>query len=190
MGLYYNDKNGLKGEKSMFDFKNKKSRICFWGMLICLVITLIVFYATDGWLGDKEFSEYTREDWAIAIIPLAIIVLSGVASIVFAFIILIPMIFMYPALMKYVTNRKFSEVEEGTEFFVFDHNEFKRACCRKENQNGIWFSVKEYNLKAKNWTMLEEGRYIENGNDLLRVLQEDYKYDQVKIYDTQKNRIR
>lgn len=40
----------------MYDFKNKKSRICFVGMLISLVILLIVFYATDGLLGDKEFS--------------------------------------------------------------------------------------------------------------------------------------
>lgn len=41
----------------MFDFKNKKSRICFIGMLISFAILLIVFYATDGLLGDKELRE-------------------------------------------------------------------------------------------------------------------------------------
>ncbi len=52
----------------MFDWKNKKSRFHFWGMVISLAILLIVFYATDGWTGDKEFSEYTRYDWSIAIL--------------------------------------------------------------------------------------------------------------------------
>lgn len=179
----------VRGEKGMFDFKNKKSRICFFGMLISLAILLIVLFSTDGLLGDKEFSEYTRDDWAIAILPLSIMAVSGVVTLVFALIIIIPMFLMYPALINYVTNKKFSDIESGTEFFAFDHNEFKRACCRTENQNGLWISVKEYNLKTKSWTTLEEGRYIENGNDLLCILQEDYKYDRVKLYNMQKFRI-
>ena len=70
----------------MFDFKNKKSRICFVGMLISLAILLIVFYATDGLLGDKEFSEYTYDDWSIAILPLSIIIVSAIPTLVFALV--------------------------------------------------------------------------------------------------------
>ena len=168
----------------MYDFKNKKSRICFVGMLISLVILLIVFYATDGLLGDKEFSEYTHDDWSIAMLPLSIIIVSGVSTLAFALIIIIPMIWKYPALMDYVTNKKFTDIDFGTEFLVFDHNEFKRACCRLESQSGLWISIKEYDLNSKQWKFLEEGRYIENADGVAIVLQEDYKYDKVKFYRT------
>ena len=89
---------------------------------------------------------------------------------------------MYPALMDYVTSKKFSDIDLETEFLVFDHNEFKRACCRAETQNGLWISIKEYDLKTRKWTILEEGRHIENTDDLAFILQEDYKYDKVKFY--------
>ena len=103
----------------MFDLKNKKSKICFLGMLISLVIFLIVFFATDGLTGDKEFSEYTHEDWSIAIVPLSVIIVSGISMFVFALIIIIPMKWMYPALNDYVTNKKFSDLDPETEFMVF-----------------------------------------------------------------------
>ena len=167
----------------MFDFKKKKWRICFFGMLISVAILLIVFSTTDGLLGDKEFSEYTPDDWAIAIVPLSVIVISLISGLVFALIIIVPMIWLSPVLIDYVTNKKFADIEPETEFFAFDHNEFKRACCRREEQNGIWFSVKEYNLKTRRWTSLEEGRYIENADDLTHILKEEYMYDKVKIYN-------
>ncbi len=166
----------------MFNLKTKKSKICLLGMLISLAILLIVFYATDGLLGDKEFSEYTHDDWSVAILPLSIIIVSGVSTLVFSLIIIIPLIWMYPVLIDYVTNKKFSDIDLDTEFLVFDHNEFKRACCRTETQKGLWISVKEYDLKTKSWTILEEGRYIENTDALIDILQEDYKYDKVKFY--------
>ena len=168
----------------MFDFKNKKSRICFIGMLISLAILLIVFYSTDGLLGDKGFSEYTYDDWSIAMLPLSIIIVSIISTLVFAMIILIPLICKYPALIDYVSRKKFVDIDMGTEFLVFDHNEFKRTCCRAETQDGLWISVKEYDLKTKSWTILEAGRHIENADDLVSVLQEDYKYDSVKFYRT------
>ncbi|MBE7064881.1 MAG: hypothetical protein E7384_03590 [Ruminococcaceae bacterium] len=166
----------------MFDLKNKKSKICFLGMLISLVILLIVFFATDGLTGDKEFSEYTREDWSIAIVPLSVIIVSGISTFVFALIIIIPMIWMYPALIDYVTNKKFSDLDPETEFMVFDHNEFKRACCRFVEQDRLWITVKEYNLKAKSWTVLEEGRFIDEEDDLVYILRKDYNYDKTKFY--------
>lgn len=166
----------------MFSFKNKKSRICFAGMLISLAILLIVFYATDGLLGNKEFSEYTYDDWSIAMLPLSIIIVSGISTLAFALVIIIPLIWMYPALMDYGINKKFSDIDPGTEFFAFDHNEFKRACCRTEEQNGLWISIKEYDLKTRKWTILEKGRHIKLADDLTVILREDYKYDKVKFY--------
>lgn len=151
-------------------------------MLISLVILFIVFYATDGLLGDKEFSEYSRKDWSIAMLPLLIIVISGISALVFALIIIIPIIWLYPSLMNYVTKIKFSNIDLETKFLVFDHNELKRACCHLEPPNGIWISIKEYDLKTRCWTTLEAGRHIENADDLVSILQEDYKYDRVKFY--------
>ncbi len=167
----------------MFSFKNKKSRICFIGLLISLTIMIIVFYATDGVLGNKEFSEYTTYDWSIAILPLSIIAISCISTLVFALIIIIPLIWKYPALMEYVSKKKFSDMDLGTEFLAFDHNEFKRACCRRGSQNGLWISIKEYDLSMKKWIILEEGRYIENADDLTSTLQKDYSFDKVKLYN-------
>ena len=169
----------------MFNFRDKKSRTYFFGMLISVAILLIVFYSTDNLTGDKEFSEYTPEDWSIAILPLSIMAVSAISTLVFALIILIPIIWRYPALMDYMANRKFSDVDSGTEFFAFDHNEFKRACCRTDTENGLWISIKEYDLKAKKWTVLEKGRQIENADDLALILKKDYNYDRVKFYPAQ-----
>ncbi|MBE6643541.1 MAG: hypothetical protein E7615_07805 [Ruminococcaceae bacterium] len=166
----------------MFDFNNKKSRICLICLLISFAIMTIVFYATDDLLGDKEFSEYTLDDWSVAILPLSVLIVSGISTLVFSLIIIIPIIIKYPALINYVTKKKFADIDIGTDFLVFDHNEFKRACCRNESQNGLWISVKEYDLKTKKWKTLEEGRYIENADDIAAVLQMDYAYDKVKFY--------
>lgn len=64
-------------------------------MLISLAILLIVFYATDDLLGDKEFSEYTREDWSIAILPLSIIIVATISTLVFSLIIIISSMFSF-----------------------------------------------------------------------------------------------
>ena len=93
------------------------------------------------------------------------------------------MIWMYPALINYTTNIKFADIDLETEFLAFDHNEFKRACCRTESQNGLWISIKEYDLMKRSWAILEEGRHIENSDDLVSILQEDYRYDKVKFYN-------
>ena len=98
-------------------------------------------------------------------------------------IIIIPIICKYTAFFDYMRKKKFADIDEGTEFFVFDHNEFKRACCRSESQNGLWISVKEYDLNLRKWKTLDEGRYIENAEDVAKVLKKDYKYDRVKFYN-------
>ena len=166
----------------MFSLKNKRSRICLWAMLISLAVLLLVFYATDDITGDKEFSQYTREDWSVAIIPLIIMGISTVSCLTFSLILLIPILRAYPALAKYVSSIKFSDIDPGTDMLIFDHNELKRACCHTEDNDGIWFTVKEYDLKAKCWKILEEGRRIDNADMLPSVLQEDYQYDRLKIY--------
>ncbi len=169
-------------------FNTKRLRICLWGMLVSLAILLIVFNTTDGLLGDKGFSEYTPQDWSIAILPLSIIIISGISTLVFALIMIIPLIWVYPALTDYVANKKFGNIDSKTEFLVFDHNEFKRACCRTEMQNGLRISIKEYDLKNKKWIILEEGSYIENADDLIYILKEKYNYDGVKFYYLQNSR--
>ena len=169
----------------MFNLKNKKDRTLFICMLVSFVVLLTVFYATDGLTGDKEFSEYTRQDWAVAIVPLSVIVVSLVSTLTFATIIMVSFIRMCPVLADYTANQKFAHIDADTEFFAFDHNEFKRACCRTQNQTGVWISIKEYSLKTRSWTVLEEGRFIQNADELREVLQRDYGYDRVKFYNAQ-----
>lgn len=160
----------------------KKQKLYLWGLWVSFAVLFIVFFATDGLLGDKEFSEYTRDDWSVAMLPLLIMIISGISTLVFALMIIIPLILMYPALMHYMTTVKFFDIDSDTEFLAFDHNEFKRACCRTEAQTGLWISVKEYNLKTRSWVILEEGRYIEDADALIGILQKDYQYDRVKFY--------
>ncbi len=166
----------------MFSFKNKKSLVCFIIMIVSAVVLFATFYATDGLLGDKEFSQYTSDDWKIAALPLAVMAISAVSAIVFAIIILVPIIAAYPALMNYVTQMKFAYIDEGTQFLVFDRSELKRACCREEEQKALWFSVSEYDLKTRKWYVIEKGRRIENRDSLFYILQKDYAYDKIKIY--------
>ena len=166
----------------MLGLQNKKTRFYLNAMWISFAILLIVFISTDSLTGDKEFSEYTRDDWAVAMLPLAVMAVSGISTLVFALIIIIPMFRMYPALANYVSKKKFSEIEPETEFLAFDHNELKRACCRAETEKALWISVKEYDLKTRSWTVLEEGRRLESADDLRSALQDDYGYDKVKIY--------
>lgn len=166
----------------MFNLGNKKHRTCLILLIISLAILLFTFFATDGLTGDKEFSEYTQEDWSIAMFPLSIIVVSGISTLVFTLIIIIPMMLMHPALDDYVSKRKFADIDSDTEFLVFDHNEFKRACCRSVPQNGVWIAIKEYDLKMKSWSILEEGRYIDNADDVFPILQKEYGYDEFKVF--------
>ncbi len=165
----------------MFKFKDKKTKICFWGLYVSAVIFLVVFFATDGLLGDKGFSEYTHEDWAIAMLPLSIIILSGISTLIFSLLVLIPAIRIHTGLKDYLLNKKFGDLDPNTEFVVFDHSELKRACCYRVNEYEVWFSVKEYSFDTRTWTTLEEGRCIAY-HTLVSVLQEEYGYDDVKVF--------
>ncbi len=164
----------------MSNLNHKKLLLCVIGMLVCLAILIGVFVATDDMTGDKNFSEYTREDWSVAILPLCVMILALIGVVVFLLMLIIPFMREYPAISDYVANKKMANIDLGTEFLVFDHNEFKRACCRHVDQNALWITVKEYDLKTKTWTVLEAGRHVEKGS-LAIVLQQDYKYDAVKF---------
>lgn len=166
----------------MPNFKNKKFRFCFFALLISCAIMLLVFFATDGLLGDKEFSQYTEADWKLAILPLSIIVVSAVSTLVFTVIILVPYIRIYPALCDYLKNKKFSEIDPETTLLVFDNNELKRACCRPDEEKGVYISVKEYDLKTKKWIVIEECRHIESADYLFYILQNEYKFDNIKPF--------
>ncbi len=167
----------------MPNINTKKIKFCFWAMVISCLIMAVVFVATDGITGDKEFSEYTREDWKVAAVPLVIIVISMVSTLVFVAMMIFPLIKAFPGLSYYVLKKKFADLDVGTEFLVFDHNEVKRACCARVDTNGLRISVKEYNWKIKSWTVLEYGRLLENREYLEEVLKTDYGYDKIKYCD-------
>ena len=166
----------------MFRYLSKRTKICLHGMLISLTVLIIVFFGTDGLLGDKPFSDYTHHDWSIAILPLLIIIISFITTMVFALMVLIPLLLRYPALIDFVSNKKFSGIPDGTALLVFDHNELKRTCIRYEPDQRIWICVEEYNLKSKMWIKLEEGRYIAHADGLPVILQKEYRYDRLKFY--------
>jgi len=173
----------------MFDFMNKKTKICLIGLFISLTILLIVFFSTDNLTGDKEFSDYTQEDWSIAMLPLSIIIVSGISTVIFTLILIIPLFLLQPALMDYVKNKKFSDIDINTNFLVFDHHELKRACFSNETQDSIYLSIKEYDLKSKDWKIIEDGRLINNKSELIKILQDEYSFDKVKIFINPENKL-
>ncbi len=164
----------------MFGLKNKKNRVCFILALISLAIYLIVFFASEDLNGTKEFSEYTAEEWSVVILPLVIMAVTAITSVVLLLVILLPYFMALPAINDYVLHKKFSEIDDNTEFLIFDFDEFKRACCRLDDNERMWFSIKEFNLKTRNWEILEEGRYVDNMTELTNVLQQDYGFDKIK----------
>lgn len=141
----------------------------------------MVVFSTDGLLGDKGFSEYTSEDWKIAVLPLSIIILSGVSTLIFTLLVLISAIRISTGLKDYLLNKKFADLDPNTEFVVFDHSELKRACCHRVNEYEVWFSVKEYSFDTRDWITLQEGRCIVY-RTLSTVLQEEYGYDDIKVF--------
>ncbi len=167
----------------MPELKSKKFKICFVGSVVSLIVLLLVFGLTDKLMGDKEFSEYTPEDWKVAAVPLSALVISLISTLVFTLLVAKPFIAAYPALLDYLNNKKFADLDMGTEFLVFDHDEAKRTCCTRVNQTGLRISVKEYNLKTRSWTVLEYGRILENKYSLEEVLKTDYGYDRIKYFD-------
>lgn len=58
----------------------------------------------------------------------------------------------------------------------------KRTCCRRATPERMWISVQEYDLRQKQWNVLEAGRWVEPADDLVTVLQQEYRYDKVKFY--------
>lgn len=161
--------------------KNKKMLILTGIMLISFCVLMIVFIATDDLTGDKEFSEYTREDWEVAIVPLCVMAVAALTCLVCMVMVIVPMIVNSYAVTDYVMNKKMAGIDLGTEFLIFDHDEFKRACCRHVSPNGIWFSVREYDLKAKQWKVLETGRLLEKSTDLVHTLRGEFGYDATKF---------
>ncbi len=166
----------------MFYIKNRKKKICLIGAIVCCIIFLVVFYISDALTGDKEFSQYTDIDWAIAIPSLIIMAISAIASLTFSAVVIVPVLWRYPAINDYVKNKKFSGIDSKTTFIIFDFDEFKRACCYLDDNNNVSFSVKEYNLKTREWVVLQESRTVENHAALITVLKEDYKFDQIKYF--------
>jgi len=166
----------------LFLLKNKTIRFCILAMVISFAILSIVFNATDDLAGDKEFSEYTHNDWSKAMLPLSLIIVSGLSTLAFAGIIIVQSIKIYPVITDYFINRRFSDLEPDTEFLAFDHDGFKRACCRCKGENGLWICVSEYDLKSRSWKILEEGRFLENSDGLQSVLHKEYHYDRVMIF--------
>lgn len=171
----------------MFNIKSKKTRICLAGAIISLSVLLIVFFFPNNF-GDKNFSEYTQSDWHIAIVPLVIMVISLISTFVFLAILIVPLFKMSGALNDYVMNKKFSDIDDCTVLLAFDHNELKCTCYCNNMQNSLWISVKEYNLKTREWMTLEEKRYVTKDDDLTEILQKDYEYDEVTYF--QKNEIK
>ena len=165
-----------------YNLKNMRFRICLYGLLISTCILLVVVFATDGLLGDKEFSEYTESDWENAMFPLIVIIISGAATVIFTLILSIPLFILYPALVYYITKKKFNDIEPGSAIIVFDHHEFKRACCQTGDYMGLQFSVKEFNLNKRDWVVLEEGRICKNKKELMEILKNEYGYDDFKFY--------
>ncbi len=163
-------------------FNRKLTKICITGIIISMIILLVVFLMTDSITGEKEFSEYTSDDWKIAIVPLITMALSLLSTIVFSLIIIIPYIIALPKLDYYLKFEKFSDIDENTDFLVFDHNELKRTCCSCVGINGLDISVKEYDLKNKKWKCLENNRHLEDRDALVYILLNDYHYDRVKFF--------
>ncbi len=161
---------------------NKKTTISLVGLIISLGLFLSFFFVTDNLLGEKLFSFYTADDWEIATMPLVMLGISGVSTLVFIGMIIIPLFRLEPRLSEYVSKMKFADLEENTEFLVFDHNELKRACCYYTPQKEIWFSVKEYNLQERSWNILEKGRTVCDAESLHTILHTEYGYDEIKAY--------
>lgn len=161
----------------------KQCRMYLFCLVISVVVLVTVFLLTDGWFGDKEFSQYNAAEWQKAMFPLIVMGVSAVSVVVFLVLLCIPAFKMERIVTDYFKNKKFNDLDEGTAYIIFDRNEYKRACCLPLGQNGVWLSVKNYNLSKKDWDILEKGKLIHNVDELEDILKSDYGFDQIKVFE-------
>ncbi len=119
--------------------------------LICLILLFLNFYRTDGWTGDKPFSEFVGRDWQLFAVFL-----------IEEFIIICVMVIFYILGNKNIKSRrqmfieqcekdKYSGIKPGDYDYVwFDFSNMKRALILQQG-NQFVFYVQKYDDHTGNW---------------------------------------
>ncbi len=123
----------------------------YYVSLICLILLFLNYYRTDGWTGDKPFSEFAQRDWQL----LAIFLIEE-------FIIICAM-FIFWLLGNKNTKKqtamfieqwekdKYSGIKPGDYDYVwFDFSNMARALILKQD-NQFKLYIQEYDEHMGNW---------------------------------------
>ena len=119
--------------------------------LICLILLFLNFYRTDGWTGDKPFSEFVGRNWQLFAVFL-----------IEEFIIICVMVIFYILGNKNIKSRrqmfieqwekgKYSGIKPGDYDYVwFDFSNMERALILQQGNQFVLY-VQKYDDHTGNW---------------------------------------
>ena len=120
-------------------------------VLICSVLLIGNIYRTDGWTGDKPFSEFIGRDWQLLFVFLVEEII--IAGVIFLFVCLACRISKKRNIEIFAQweNDKFSGIKPGDYDYVwFDFSNTERALILKQcNQFKLY--VQDYDEHTGNW---------------------------------------
>lgn len=139
-------------------------------VFICSVLLFANIYRTDGWTGDKSFSEFADRDWLL----LAIFLLEEILIIV--------VMFFFAFLLGRISKKrnvvidaqwetdKYSGIKPGDYNYVWhDFSHTERALILKQGDNFILY-VQEYDEHIGNWRSLDDGQVFNSLKDIKKAL--------------------
>ena len=120
-------------------------------VLICSILLIGNIYRTDGWTGDKPFSEFVKRDWQLLVIFLVEEII--IASVFFLFVFLACRINKKRDMeitAQWETD-KYLGIKPGDYDYVwFDFSNTERALILKQNDQFMLY-VQEYDEHTGNW---------------------------------------
>ena len=123
-------------------------------VLICSILLIGNIYRTDGWTGDKPFSEFVQRDWQLlAIFLVEELIMAGT---MFLFVILACKISKKrnAKITEQWETDKYLGIKPGDYDYVwFDFSNTERALILKQNDRFMLY-VQEYDEHTGNWENL------------------------------------
>ena len=152
----------------------------YWIYLSITIISAIFLYTnidrTDGWTGNKEFSEFVSTDWLLFIVFLLEEIILGTFMFVFAIKVGKLARKRNEERQKYYDNKKYDGITPGDYDYVwFDFSSEERALIMKNGDTFV-LQVDVFDFKTETWNALNSASIFNSLEDVKKTLYYDYDF--------------
>ncbi len=159
-------------EKFFKKRKLKRNVICF---IISLALVMLVLYLGEGITGDKEFSDYTSEEWSAATPVLVALSVASAAALFFGALLLITFFKLCLAVVHYF-RKKYSGISDDCCWLWFNDDAYTRTCGSPVGEVEVLIVVEEFDMESRAWQTVEKGRVVDRFESVENILMTDYGY--------------